>query len=166
MKIAVTRPQKVTLYVSPDFQKLTADAKEAAAAAATSESNAATSESNAATSAGNAATSESNAATSAGNALTSENNAATSESNAETSADNAADDASDAELQAQSEVAFTDSNGDSFDKGARGYLQETEAARDEVFDKIDFTDVEEGDLFRVNASGVAVPISEVEVFKN
>ena len=152
MKIAVTRPQKVTLYVSPDFQKLTADAKEAAEDAATSESN--------------AATSESNAATSAGNALTSENNASTSESNAETSADNAADDASDAELQAQSEGPFTDSKGVDFEKGAKGFAADAETARDEITNKIQTTGYSEGDLLRVDGTGKAVPISEVDVLKN
>jgi len=60
----------------------------------------------------------------ASDAQTSANNAATSESNAATSESNAADSASDAEKHAQSTSGFTDSNGTTFDDGAKGYAQD------------------------------------------
>jgi len=166
MKIAVTRPQKVTLYVSPDFQKLTADAKEAAEAAGTSESNAATSAADAETFK-NQSESAKNAAEFAQSETESLRNEVIIKTlEALTSANNAADDADDAELQAQSTGPFTDSNGDSFDKGAKGFAADAETARDAITDKIQTTGYSEGDLLRVDATGKAVPISEVEVLKN
>jgi hypothetical protein len=72
-------------------------------------------------------------------AATSETNAATSETNAATSETNAANSASDAETAETGAVA----------------------AKDAIEGKFDFTGASEGDLYRVNSSAVAVPISEL-----
>lgn len=69
--------------------------------------------------------------------------ASTSESNAAASKAESQDNADDAEKQAQNTTSFTDSDGNSFDKGAKGYSEDAAAsastaqtaAEDEVQDK-------------------------------
>lgn len=74
-----------------------------------------------------AETAETNAQTSETNAATSATNASTSATNASTSAATASTEADDAEKQAQNTVSFTDSNGVTYDKGAKGWSQDAES---------------------------------------
>lgn len=112
------------------------------------------------TAADNAETAETNAVSAKNDAETAETNASTSETNAATSESNAADSASDAEKQAQNTTSFTDSDGNTFNKGAKGFANDAQTSADnaeqETIDASGYY-LKELALRQVISEAVAVP---------
>jgi hypothetical protein len=137
-----------------------------------SEQSASQSEINALASEQASAQSEANALSSEQNALASEQASALSASNALSSANSATSSASTATTQAgiattqANEASVSASNALASEQAATQSALESEAARDEIVSKINFTGAVEGDLFRVNSLGVAVRINETEFLKS